>query len=354
MGYAGGGLDRPSANRWSKEQFEYQLSVYRLVRAVLKVFGEGKIFFNGSLAMNTYFDASERRIVTGVDVVVTPTYHDIWSKAGGGGLAGLNNPQRVCGLVNREFGREESCSDINVNGVSVRLGCFESFNRTADGRLRLMALVEGGHMTFKKSFKLLPSSGSKLAYLDGDRSLSELKVSPLFLDVRLEEPYLRDQSQVLTHKWGLTVMEYTNDAAHSLGYGSLKISLPPLEVFLASKLNMIYQASINEGLIRATPLAAHYAVKSGRPRLSGADIYDFVLGAKKANHSRVKLMLKPMLVEPVNAMLDMTASALAKASAGKYFEELNNLLPVDRYLDSEAWKKICDEALASLKRIRAT
>ncbi len=348
-------MGEPSTNQWSKEQFEYQLCVYKLARVALRVFGKDRVFFTGSLAMNTYFDGPDRRMVGGVDVVIKSGSTDdkhVRAKEGGG--IGVYDPLRVCDLVNTEFEKEGLIGGLELNGVSIRLGLFESVKNTVDGRLRLVALVSGGHMTLKRSCKLLPSGASKLAYLDGDRSLSELRVSPIFLDVRQTTFPQRDAAQRLVYNSALVDAKYTNDAAQSLGYEPLEISVPSIEYFLASKLNMIYQSSINEGVIRATPLATHYAVKSGRPRVSGVDVYDFVLGAKQANPSSVKRALKPMLVEPVNAMLDMTASALTRISGGKYFEELNGFLPTNKSLNPEGWRAMCSEALSILRKIRET
>ncbi len=355
MGYVGGGLGEPSTNQWSKEQLEYQLCVYKLARVALRVFGEDRVFFTGSLAMNTYFDASDRRMVGGVDVVVkSGSSEDKRVKGKEGGRMGVYEPLGVCDMVNAEFEKEGLRGGLELNGVNIMLGLFESVKNTVEGRLRLVALVSGGHMTLKKSCRLLPSGASKLAYLDGDRSLSELRVSPIFLDVRQTTLTQRDAGQRLLYNSALVNTKYTNDAAQMLRYEPLEIRVPSIEYFLASKLNMIYQSSINEGVIRATPLATHYAVKSGRPRVSGVDVYDFVLGAKQASPSSVKRALKPMLMEPVNAMLDMTASAITKISGGKYFEELNGFLPTNKSLNLEGWRALCSEALSILRKIRET
>ncbi|PSO08289.1 hypothetical protein B9Q04_06330 [Candidatus Marsarchaeota G2 archaeon BE_D] len=351
MGYVGGGLGEPSTNQWSKEQFEYQIYTYKLARVALRVFGEGYNFFTGSLAMNTYFNASNRRMVGGVDVVVNTPLEDT-RKGKDGGRRGIEEPLRVCEMINTEFEKEGLIGDLELNGVSIKLGLFESVKNTVEGRLRFVALVNGGYMTLKRSCRVLPSGVSKLAYLDGDRSLSDLKVSPIFLDVRQTAFPQKDVSQRLLYNSTLVNTEYINDAARSLGYEPLEISVPSLEYFLASKLNMIYQSSINEGVIRATPLATHHAVKSGRPRVSAVDVYDFVLGARQVSPSSVKRALKPMLVEPMNAMLDMTASALARISGGKYFEELNGFLPANKSFNPEGWRNLCSEALSILKRIR--
>lgn len=326
-----------AANAWSREQLEYQLRVYKLACAALKVFGEQKIFFVGSLAMSTYFEEHERRIVSGVDVALLA------------GEAELDEEgfRQVCEKINLEFERENLACDIQLKETTIRLGYFEALKNAGQGRLRLVALVSGGHMALKKSCRLVPSGGSKLAYLDGDKNISELKVSPIYLDIWGGWPHLQRETQIQ-----LVSRAYTNEAARSAGYPPVVFKAPPLEHFVAAKLNMIYQSSINENIIRATPLAAHYAIKNGRQKVSAVDIYDFVLGARQVNPISVKRALKPMLVEPVNAVLDMTVTALNRLSAGKYHEELNNLLPENRALTQDGWKALCAEAAARIRKIR--
>lgn len=330
MGYAGDGSVGSAASRWSSEQLDYLLYLYKLVRVALKVLGEQRVFFTGSLAMNAHFEPHERRMVGGVDLVVLG---DEWG--------GENQGGQLCGKINLELEKQNLVSDLKLNGTTIRLGFFEALKGAGQERLRLVALVRGGNMTLKKSCRLVPSGGSKLAYLDGDRNVSELHVSPVFLDIRRTH-----QQCVLVNK------TCTNDAAQLAGYEPIPIRTPPIEQLVAAKLNMIYQSSINENIIRATPLAAHYAAKGGRQRVSPVDIYDFVLGAKQANPLMVKRALKPMLVEPVNAVLDMTTVALNRIGAGKHHEELNSLLPADRALTQEGWRSLCAEAAEKIRRIR--
>ncbi len=331
----------PSENQWSNEQLEYQLSVYKLVRVALNVFGSDGISFTGSLAINSYFAEHERRMVNGVDIVLR-------SHSSGDLHSLIDLRERI----NSEFEREGLTRDLWVNGTTIRLGLFEAVKDAGAGRARLIALVSGGHMPLKKACRLVPSGGSKLAYLDGDKALSELKVSPLFFDLFYVDTGGIDHFPNINYSSTLQKNVYINDAARRLGLSSVEISVPSLEYFVASKLNMIYQASINEGVIKATPLATHYAVKTGRQRVSGVDVFDFVYGARRVNPAAVKRSLKPMVVEPMNAMLDMAASAFRRLSASKHFEDLNLLLPANRLLTPKEWESMCSEAVLRLKRIR--
>jgi hypothetical protein len=327
---------------WSQDENDYQLFLYHAVNVVKTVFGSTDFLVIGSLAMNAYFRLAERRLVTGLDVALPAVV----------AAQLLKDPALVAEKLNAEIKRRGYSDKLVLNGFPFELGVFEPVRNTVNGKVRLVAVVKGGYSTFKEACKIAPKVGSKAAMLEGKAHLFDARLSPLFFELKVWSNGQADQNMWLVHRSSAQKLLYFNAASERSGMPPVEIKVPSLETLVACKLNMIYQSSVNERLIRATPLSAHHAAKSCRPKASPADIYDFVTGSKQVKTATLRKILQPIVTEPVNAMLDMTAEAVKKIGSTKVYEELNVFMPKKRWFDQKSWKTVCEDALVQIKKIR--
>jgi hypothetical protein len=327
---------------WNQDENDYQLFLYRAVNVVKSVFGSADFLVIGSLAMNAYFRSAEQRLVTGLDVALPAVV----------AAHLLKEPSLVADKLNAEIKRRGYSDKLVLNGFPFELGVFEPVRNTVTGKVRLVTVVKGGYSTFKEACKMAPKMGSRIAMLDGKAQLFSTRLSPLFFELKVWSNGQADQNMWLVHRSSVQKLLYSNAASEKVGMPPIEIKAPSLETLVACKLNMIYQSSVNERLIRATPLSAHHAAKSCRPKSSPIDVYDFVMGSKLVRPFGLRKILQPMVTEPVNAMLDMTAEAIKKMSSTKTYEELNVFLPKKRWLDQKSWRIMCDEALVNIRKIR--
>ncbi|PSN86650.1 hypothetical protein B9Q02_01425 [Candidatus Marsarchaeota G1 archaeon BE_D] len=328
---------------WDAKRLDYLKFHHEVVLAINRLFSRGEWILIGSSALNGYLDISEQRLVTGVDVALSQKAAQEY----------LSDPRVLARKLNEEVQKRVKTDTLEFVKGSLELGVFEPVRSMPAGRVRLVAIIRGGHLTLRESAKCCSTLASKLGLLDGNPKLLHENFSPVYFELKIwskDTTTLLDNSVV--HHSISQSMEYQNFVTKTQSLPSLSVLVPPIETLVASKLNMIYQSSINQGLIRATPLTSHYAAKYGKPKVYAADIYDFVFSSKIAKLPQVKKELSLMITEPVNAMLDVTAHAFKKLASTHLYLELNALLPEKRRFDQNSWKELCERAVQTTKRIR--
>lgn len=332
------GLIESDEGWWGLDEQSYQFFGYSVVRALSTVFGEWAL--TGACAVNSMVTLGEQRLSSGVDVVVTKS--DLKKVA--------SDPLRFAARLNQAIERNIHPETLELHpAANISLGVFD-FMDSSDEHVNFICTVKGGHYFLKDTVKCSPNLLPKYSFIEGNPKLLCQRISPFFLKFRLkavETKPERPLSESIIHQG-----RFVNYASAKKGLSPLSVNVPNPEVLLASKLNMIFQSSINQGLIRSTPLSMHYSMRYGRKRVFAGDLYDLLVLSTRCNLNEIKPILEQMVTEPVNAMLDRTMEAIRLMSSLRLYAELNPLLPSNLSIDSAKWKLYCDQVVDIVKRIR--
>lgn len=332
------GLIEGGEGWWGLEEQSYQFFGYSVVQALGSMFGEWAL--TGACAINSMVTLGEQRLSSGVDVVVPKS--DLKKV--------VSDPLRFAGRLNQVIEKNVHPETLELHpAANISLGMFD-FMESSDEYVSFICTVKGGHLFLKDTVRCSPNLLPKYSFIEGNAKLLNQRISPFFLKIRfkaVETKPERPLTEGIIHKG-----RFVNYASTKKGLSPLSVNVPNPEVLLASKLNMIFQSSINQGLIRSTPLSMHYSMRYGRKRVFGGDLYDLLVLSTRCNLAEIKPILEQMVTEPVNAMLDRTIEAIKLMSSLRLYVDLNPLLPGNLSVDSTKWKQYCDQAIGIVKRIR--